>query len=110
MFSWFPTQDFMNNTRILILNGIFLAEKSVNNEILGSQQGLYGFSNFERNIFGWKVSVPMFSVYPTQDFYEKYKNTRLSIFLILNRIFLAEKCLLQWNPRFPNGDFMKSMI
>ena len=33
----------------------------------------------------------MFSVYPTQDFYEKYKNTRPSIFLILNGIFLAEK-------------------
>ena len=36
----------------LILNGIFLAEKSVNNEILGFQQGLYGFSNSEPNIFG----------------------------------------------------------
>lgn len=103
-FPGFQPGTFMNNTRILILNGIFLAEKSVNNEILCSQQGLYQtfyFSNFERNIFGCELSVPMFSVYPTQDFYEKYKNTRFSIFLILNRIFLAVNCPLQWNPRFP---------
>jgi hypothetical protein len=49
----------------------------------------------------------MFSVYPTQDFYEKYKNTRLSIFLIFNLIFLAEKCPLQCFPGFQPGLYEK---
>jgi hypothetical protein len=51
------------NSNFLILKRIFLAEKSVNNEILGFPTGTLwkyqnsDFSNFEANIFGCELSV-----------------------------------------------------
>ena len=38
-----------------------------------------------------------------------YEITRLSIFLILNRIFLADKSVNNESRGFPTGDFMKSI-
>ncbi len=55
---------------IPISNEIFSAEKCVSHNFRWFQPGLlWKYSNFKRNIFGWKVSFRMFSYGSNQDFY-----------------------------------------